>query len=529
MKRIFTFLFLLILAKSLYAQAPEKMNYQAVIRDGDGDLIAEKEVGVRIRILKDSEFGGAVFVETHTVQTNANGLVSLHIGDGEAVEGTLADIEWAEGVYFIQTETDPNGGTNYSITGTSQLLSVPYALYSKKSGDSLFVEKGDVIYSNRKVGIGMNEPEEQLHVDGNVKSNGSISASDEVKAGRLIINPDRSEGNSFIVFGSEDHTEAPRMFFSESTQRLYFEDMEGVKVSSDLDIEGDVQATGDIHARGFKVEGELEAEGNVNSGNNLIAHRKVKAGVSVSGEHFYVNPKGNGQFSHVVFRSDTSMDSPRMFHSSMDDRIHFRDISGIRLQGGLDVDEGGVSGEGDFTTTGHLFINTDASSNIGYVIFRGTTPINNPRMFYREDHDRLAFSGAGEVAVDGDFLATGTKNFIQDHPSDPSKQIRYTALEAGEAGTYWRGSARTENGRVEIDLPEHFGLVTSEEGLTVNLTPRGGWAPLYVEEVSLTNLIIKLDDRFSDGDVEFDFMINGIRLGYENVEVIEDKKSIGED
>ena len=121
---------------SLFAQAPEKMTYQAVIRDGDDDLVLSQNVGIRISILQGASNGAAVYVETHAAVTNANGLVSLAIGTGSVVSGTFAAINWGSGPFFIKTETDPIGGATYTITGTTELLSVPYALYAKTSGNT---------------------------------------------------------------------------------------------------------------------------------------------------------------------------------------------------------------------------------------------------------------------------------------------------------------------------------------------------------------------------------------------------------
>ncbi len=116
---------------SSFAQSPQKMSYQAVVRNTSGVLQANQTVGMKISILQGSETGTAVYVETQTKTTNANGLVTLEIGSGTLVSGTFSGIDWSNGTYFIKTETDPTGGTNYTITGTSQILSVPYALYSK--------------------------------------------------------------------------------------------------------------------------------------------------------------------------------------------------------------------------------------------------------------------------------------------------------------------------------------------------------------------------------------------------------------
>jgi len=121
------------ITESLQAQSPDKMSYQAVIRDGSDNLITSSNVGMRIQILQGSEFGAAVYVETHTPSTNANGLVSIEIGTGNVVNGDFSTIDWSNGSYYIKNEVDPNGGTNYTISGTSELLSVPYALYAKTS------------------------------------------------------------------------------------------------------------------------------------------------------------------------------------------------------------------------------------------------------------------------------------------------------------------------------------------------------------------------------------------------------------
>src|SRR6056297_2208817 len=131
MKKLFTILATVLLTASVFAQSPNGMSYQAVIRDVSDNLITDTEVGMQISILQDSESGTEVYVETQTPTTNANGLVSIEIGSGTPVTGTFAGIDWTDGPYFIKTETDPAGATSYSITGTSQLLSVPYAMHAK--------------------------------------------------------------------------------------------------------------------------------------------------------------------------------------------------------------------------------------------------------------------------------------------------------------------------------------------------------------------------------------------------------------
>ena len=134
MKKLFTILLAVLITAGVYSQAPAKISYQAVVRNAAGALIKTGNVGIKISILQASETGTAVYEETHTAAPNANGLVTLAIGGGTIVSGTVGEINWASGPYFIKTEVDPAGGTTYSISGTSELLSVPYALYAANSG-----------------------------------------------------------------------------------------------------------------------------------------------------------------------------------------------------------------------------------------------------------------------------------------------------------------------------------------------------------------------------------------------------------
>ena len=127
----------IVLTVTTTTQVPEKMSYQAVVRNTTNNLVTNQPVGMQISILQGSSTGTAVYVETQTPTSNANGLVSLEIGGGTVVSGNMATINWANGPYFIKTETDPTGGSSYTITGTSQLLSAPYALYAKTSGSSI--------------------------------------------------------------------------------------------------------------------------------------------------------------------------------------------------------------------------------------------------------------------------------------------------------------------------------------------------------------------------------------------------------
>jgi hypothetical protein len=132
MKKLYTILAAVLVTASIFSQSPEKMSYQAVVRDSGDNLVTSQVVGMRISILQTTPMGTAVYIETQTPTTNVNGLLSLEIGTGSTSDDFSA-IDWSAGPYFIKTETDPTGDTTYTITGTSQLLSVPYALHAKNA------------------------------------------------------------------------------------------------------------------------------------------------------------------------------------------------------------------------------------------------------------------------------------------------------------------------------------------------------------------------------------------------------------
>lgn len=121
---------LLILSTILEAQVPQTFPYQAVARDAAGNVLANQNIGLRFSILTGSSSGPVVYQETQTATTNKLGLFSANIGQGTVLSGTFAGIAWGSASKFIKIEIDPSGGTSYTATGTSELMSVPYALYS---------------------------------------------------------------------------------------------------------------------------------------------------------------------------------------------------------------------------------------------------------------------------------------------------------------------------------------------------------------------------------------------------------------
>ena len=124
------------LSLSSFGQAPEGFKYQAVVRDAGNLILSSQAVGMQLTIQQGSIGGTAVYTETFAPTTNAYGLVNLEIGSGTSTDD-FSTIDWANGPYFMETAVDVTGGTSYSIMGTSQLMSVPYALYANTSGSGV--------------------------------------------------------------------------------------------------------------------------------------------------------------------------------------------------------------------------------------------------------------------------------------------------------------------------------------------------------------------------------------------------------
>ena len=128
---------MLLAVCGMMAQAPEKFTYQAVVRNTNNQLLPNTSVGVQVVILENGAGpqGNPIYAERHVATTNANGLVTLNIGEGNVILGNFSTINWRGGVFFLDIGIDPIGGSDYSIWSTQQLLSVPYALYANEAGN----------------------------------------------------------------------------------------------------------------------------------------------------------------------------------------------------------------------------------------------------------------------------------------------------------------------------------------------------------------------------------------------------------
>jgi hypothetical protein len=171
-KQLFFTLSLITFTFSLFAQSPQAINYQAVIRDSLGNIVANRSVNFRLSIL-DGMAGSTQFSEQQAVTTNQFGLVTLAIGTGSSIIGTFSTVNWAIGNKYLKVEVDVRGGNNFTLSGTQQFLSVPFALYAARAGNSTGGSSQwsdnsvGINYNAGKVGMGTTTPTFPVHIETN--------------------------------------------------------------------------------------------------------------------------------------------------------------------------------------------------------------------------------------------------------------------------------------------------------------------------------------------------------------------------
>jgi hypothetical protein len=182
---------LLLLSSIVFAQGPQGISYQAVAFGNSGNPVVNGTVSIKISILDNSVTGNVVYSETHSKTTNAQGLFNLNIGQGTAVTGTFGAISWGTNTKFLKVEVDPAGGTNYSITGTNQLMSVPYALYAQNINANSLAGIGTGALKNSSFAVRDNN---KVHVFSNGVWYTQV-ASGEVYSSQII----NSNGNFAVI------------------------------------------------------------------------------------------------------------------------------------------------------------------------------------------------------------------------------------------------------------------------------------------------------------------------------------------
>lgn len=232
MKQILTLLLLVVASITVNAQTPpEAFNYSAVARDANSNPIANSTIGIQISIKVGSPLGATVYQENHFVNTDDFGLFNLIVGSGSIQSGTIADIDWSLDDYYLQVGMDANGGTNFLNMGSTQLLSVPYALYAKSAGSVSGGGSGTFThYIGEEFEGGVIF---HLWLDANGVEHGLIVDKTDLSTAQVWSNVDQTEigasaqsswdgvGNSNAIVGQAGHTSSAAALCLNSTNGGY--------------------------------------------------------------------------------------------------------------------------------------------------------------------------------------------------------------------------------------------------------------------------------------------------------------------
>ncbi len=330
----FILLVIFISTATVFAQSPEAFKYQAAVRDNNGDLLINQNVGLRFTIRNTIPTGGILYRESHNVNTNDFGMVNINLGTGTVEAGVFANIPWGSSNKYLEVELDLAGGTSYTSMGTSQLLSVPYAMYAKEAesvpNDGDWMISGNDMYStpSGNVGIGTNDPDAKLEVyknayiggDGNVETNELVGTlgwynNDANSLNQLVGGIDMLNTGNHWWDGSVQYLDAS-MIFNTMEDGVVDEAMRishagnlgiGMVPSEKLDVDGNIRAIAFIGdgsqltgVSGSDNLGNHTATQNLNMANNRILNLANPSGSQDAATKFYVDNNGDNFGNHTA-------------------------------------------------------------------------------------------------------------------------------------------------------------------------------------------------------------------------------------
>lgn len=467
MKKLITTTSFVLLSLLTLAQAPQKMTYQSVIRNNSNALLSNANVGIQISILTGSPTGSAVYIERHTTTTNVNGLATLQIGAGTPVAGTFSSIDWSTGNYYVKTETDPAGGTVYSISGTSQLLSVPYALYAEESGNgnSFSGDYNDLINTPTNVSAFTNDA-------GYITSPNDADANPTNEIQTLSIS-----GQSLSISGGNTIT-LPTASGGVTLDGAYDQGGAGLGRTITADA-GPVQINGsgtNTAALGILFTGtgnSINAVNN-NAANTFSVIQAVTNSSNANNSAIFGQSTGAARaLSGEITAASTADAAVRGNNLRTSGGMGVEGVGFNGVSGQTNYRDGyGIFGQ-NFDLIGPLTSNSVGVGGVGYIGVLGqSTDVVN---------------GGGLASLDniialGDLVVSGTKNFRIDHPQDPAnKYLNHFSIESNEVLNIYRGTVAFDaEGKAVVQLPDWFDAVN--KNASYQLTPIGGYAPIFIAE-----------------------------------------------
>lgn len=425
------------------AQAPQGINYQAVIRDG-GSILSNQFVDVRFTLLSA---GIEVYQESQGLSTDERGLIQTVIGTGTPISGTMEDVLWETGDVELKIAMDTGAG--FVNLGTTPMESVPYSMYANQVADieeHSLDDLGDVEIDSAIVG-------DVLQWDGSEWTSEALD----------ISQPWEENGSSISYNGLAV----------------------GIRTSTPTST--------------------LTVRGNQDLLDGTTSNRKMRLYGTTLGAIDFTGAAGSR--NALITNTSGSQDNGFM---------------------------------GIYNTASELRAYMEiTSSSIGRIITRGPANTRNAAMTWINGcndcgsvsvYDADSREAGMYVNSSGDGVVFGDiKNFRMEHPTMPGKEIWYASLEGPEAGAYERGTATLINGKAQVSLSDHFGMVAAPEKMTVVLTPLSG-SSKGLAVLNKTPEGFEVVELFSgQGNYEFDWEIKAVRKGFEDYRVIRDASESRED
>ena len=511
-KIITTLLMIIILSGIMVAQPPHAFKYQAVVRDAGGEIMSNQLVDIRISIHDETPGGTIIYQETFSGSTNQFGLINLNIGLGSAVIGTFDNINWSADSKFIEIEIYNSAGGGYVALGTSELFSVPYALYSGKSADGYWeLNNSEIYYTSGSVGIGTTYPIAKLHVDGGTgagiygfssNSYGIIGTSwadtyPGVQGEALSV-------NSYGMYSKNQYGGTAFRSWSDGGLAghflgdVYLEDNLGIGTSNP-DYPLHVKSSHDdwlvgIHNQSWSTSANglvTRSEGGdpflaqSSYGNLLIVKNNGRVGIGTS------TP---GAILHVDDHIRVGVDPS--YPTVYGELLHYGGGTGFVINAHAG---GGSWADMHLQTNGStkVFIESSGKVGIGTVspihrldvvasgsedAIKGYSPsgtgvwaasTNSYGIFGQSSYGWAGYF-SGPVHITGS-LSKGSGSFVIDHPLDPeNKLLRHNFVESPENLLIYRGKAKLNaNGEAIVEMPDYFKALTKEEEASIHLTPVG--------------------------------------------------------
>jgi hypothetical protein len=539
-----------LLFQNFDAQSPEKMSYQAVVRNASNALITNQAIGVRISILRTSPAGTEIYKEVFAPNptTSSSGLLTVEIGSGTPVTGTFASIDWALGPYFAKVEIDPAGGTNYTLTSNSQLLSVPYALFAKStsaiSGTANTISKftsANAIGNSQLTDDGTSAGVNTGTLSPNIKFQVTAGSIGNTIRGTLVGTPATSIATSGSIYG-ESTTGIGVIGVSGSQNGVYglstgtLGGTVGVSTGTGNGIWGVATGAGvagffdgGVTGRGIIVSTGASGFGTstptarlevrqpttpvavLDDNAAIVGYSYNAAAASKGGINGSYNTTNYGTGIHGTgYQGVNLSDANTGFSTGNQDLGVYGSANTAGVEG---TSVGGIGVVG-YNKNSSFAATTGGGNTYGVygyanTIGGATAPATRYGVYGYATGATTNYAGyfSGNVQITGS-ISKGSGTFKIDHPLDPeNKYLYHSFVESPDMMNIYNGNITTDNnGYATVKLPEYFDALNKD--FRYQLTVIGTFADAIVSQEVKDNVFVIRTDKPS---VKVSWQVTGVR------------------